>query len=366
LIGAPIPKIFIVLIMNNKHPVYGFHPTVAWNSHISNYECEWIDTDFMATPINNQTESTVRTDDDSMEVNAIEMQRTLKLAGLLQTSLEIPNVLEYFLTAAKEVVRFDGIHFEYEPMKVELKFGKQAKHRCFYRLRLCEELLGVINFSRKIPFTPDEMSTMETLLCQLIYPLRNAILYQKAVKAAHVDPLTGANNRAALDKTLQREVELAHRHQLPLSVVLIDLDKFKSVNDIYGHSAGDYILKTLVTCVDETVRGSDMAFRYGGEEFMLILSGTDTEGAKRIAERLRCAIETYPFVYDRQEIAVTASFGVAALTKRDDAKQLFNKADSALYQAKDAGRNQVHYYAEPKLSTVTDDPSSAPFLPESG
>ena len=319
----------------------------------------------MATPINNQTESTVRTDEAAQDINAIELQRTLKLAGLLQTSLEIPNVLEYFLTAAKEVIRFDGVHFEYQPLAMDLKFGTQARHRCFYRLRLCEELLGVINFSRKVPFSPDEMATMETLLCQLIYPLRNAILYQKAIKAAHMDPLTGANNRAALDKILQREVELAQRHQLPLSLVVVDLDKFKLVNDNYGHSAGDYILKTLVTCIDETVRGSDMLFRYGGEEFVLILSGTDTEGAKRIAERLRCAIEVYPFVYDRQEIAVTASFGVATLSNRDDAKRLFNKADSALYQAKEAGRNQVHYYIDPRFTAVTNGQTPAPFLPES-
>lgn len=319
----------------------------------------------MATPIKNKTESAVKTDEAAQDINAIELQRTLKLAGLLQTSLEIPNVLEYFLTAAKEVIHFDGIHFQYEPLSVELEFGHQSKHRCFYRLRLCEELLGVINFSRKTPYSKDEMTTMETLLCQLIYPLRNAILYQKALKAAHMDPLTGTNNRAAMDKTLQREVELAHRHQLPLSMVVLDIDKFKDINDGFGHSAGDYILKTLVTCINETARGSDMLFRYGGEEFVLILTGTDSEGAKRIAERLRCAIEAYPFVYDRQEIAVTASFGVATLKKRDDAKRLFNKADSALYQAKDAGRNQVHYYAEPKFNAVADNPAAAPFLPES-
>jgi len=321
----------------------------------------------MPTPINNTTESVVRTDEAAQEINAVELQRTLKLAGLLQTSLEIPSVVEYFLTAAKEVIQFDGIHFEYEPLNIALEFGQQEKHRCFYRLRLCEELLGVINFSRKLPFSKDEIASMETLLCQLIYPLRNAILYQKAIRAAHMDPLTGANNRAALDKTLQREIELAHRHQLPLSVVLLDLDKFKAINDNYGHSAGDYVLKTLVTCINKTVRGSDMTFRYGGEEFMLILSGTNTEGAKHIAERLRTAIESYPFVYDRQEIAVTASFGVASLTGRDDAGQLFDKADAALYQAKDAGRNQVHYYAETKFNSSSDKSAMVtPFVPESG
>jgi diguanylate cyclase (GGDEF)-like protein len=319
----------------------------------------------MASPINNTTESISKTDEAAQDINAIEIQRTLKLAGLLQTSLEITSVLEYFLSAAKELVYFDGVHFEYEPLQTDLKFGTQSRHRAFYRLRLSEELLGVINFSRKTPFSPDELANLETLLCQLIYPLRNAILYQKALRAAHMDPLTGANNRAALDRTLQREVELAHRHHLPLSIVILDLDKFKTINDSYGHSAGDYILRTLVTCIDETVRGSDILFRYGGEEFVLILSGTDTEGAKRIAERLRCAIESYPFVYDRQEIAVTASFGVATLQSRDDVKRLFNKADSALYQAKDAGRNQVRYYSDPKFTSVSEHKPTAPYLPES-
>lgn len=319
----------------------------------------------MATPINNTSESLTKSAETSQEINAIEMQRTLKLAGLLQSSLEIPSVLEYFLSAAKELVPFDGVHFEYKPLEVELNFGKQSRHRAFYRLRLCEELLGVINFSRKSPFSQDELATLETLLCQLIYPLRNTILYQKAVRAAHIDPLTGTSNRAALDKTLQREVELAHRHHLPLSIVLLDLDKFKTINDQYGHSAGDYILKTLVGCIEETVRGSDILFRYGGEEFVLILSGTDTDGAKRIAERLRCAIESYPFIYDRQEIAMTASFGVANLRNRDDVKQLFNKADSALYEAKNSGRNQVRFYVEPKFTAVTDEQTVSPVLPGS-
>ncbi|MDH5409537.1 MAG: GGDEF domain-containing protein, partial [Gammaproteobacteria bacterium] len=227
----------------------------------------------MAAPIYSNKGNAVKEAEISPEVNALELQRTLKLAGLLQTSLEIPSILDYFLSTVKEVISFDGVRFQYEELDVDLKVGKKSHHRCFYRLRLCEELLGVINFSRARPFSETEMSTLEVLLCQLVYPLRNAILYQKALKAAHLDPLTGTNNRAAMDCALKREVELAHRHSIPLSLLVIDLDNFKNINDSYGHSAGDYILKTLVTCVDETIRGSDMLFRFGGEEFTLILSG---------------------------------------------------------------------------------------------
>ncbi|MDH5181894.1 MAG: GGDEF domain-containing protein [Gammaproteobacteria bacterium] len=306
----------------------------------------------MATPIYSNNSNSAKETETALDFSAVELQRTLKLAGLLQTSLEVSSILDYFLSTVREVVNFDGVHFEYEPLQIDLKIGSQARHRCFYRLRLCEELLGVINFSRKKAFEDEELKNLETLLCQLIYPLRNAILYQKALKAAHMDPLTGANNRAAMDTALQREVELAHRHHIPLSLLVLDLDHFKTVNDRYGHSAGDYILKTLVTCINETKRGSDMLFRFGGEEFTLILTGTDTEGAKRIAERLRRSIELYPFVYDRQEIAMTASFGIATLRPSDNPERLFNKADTALYQAKEAGRNQVHYFAEPDLHSI--------------
>ena len=305
-------------------------------------------TGYMASPINNNTEQVLNTA-TALDFDSVELQRTVKLAGLLQTSLEVPSIVNYFLDSAKEVILFDGAEFIYEPLEIDLKYGQQSRHRCHYRLKLCEELLGIINFSRSTAFNPKELETLETLLCQLIYPLRNSILYQKALKAAHKDPLTGTNNRAAMDAALQREVELSHRHQIPLSLLIIDLDHFKAINDRYGHSAGDYILKTLVTCIEETIRGSDMVFRYGGEEFTLLLSGTDTEGAKRIAERLRRSIEAYPFIYDGQEIAVTASLGIATLKNRDDAKRLFNKADAALYQAKDAGRNQICFSAEAQL-----------------
>jgi diguanylate cyclase (GGDEF)-like protein len=169
------------------------------------------------------------------------------------------------------------------------------------------------------------------------------------VRAAQIDPLTGAHNRAAMDCAMKREIELAHRQRNPLSLLVVDIDFFKKINDQYGHIAGDYVLKTLVTCLNDTMRSSDMLFRYGGEEFTLLLSGTDKEGAVKFAERVRRAIANYPFVYNGKEIPITASIGVASLASRDNAKYLFEKADSALYCAKQSGRNQVQFYAQTEL-----------------
>ena len=281
-----------------------------------------------------------------LDLDITELQHTLKLAGLLQTSLEVESVLEYFLDTIKEKVTFSGVEYTYKQKELELTFGKAERHSCAYRLRIAGESLGELKFTRNKRFSEHEMEQLENFIYHLVYPLRNALNYQQAVHAAQIDSLTGINNRLALDRNLDREVELAHRHDTTLSMIIVDVDHFKKINDNLGHSAGDAVLKSLVTCIKETMRSSDMLFRYGGEEFALILTGTDLDGARQVGERLRAAVASYPFVYNNEDLDLTVSIGVASLGRRDSANRLFNKADAALYQAKKAGRNQVHSHAE--------------------
>ena len=179
---------------------------------------------------------------EQLGIAPAELQHTLKLAGLLQTSLEIDSVLNFFLQSAQHVVTFDAAHFSFEEQKLNLKYGKTQRHRCSYRLRLAGEFLGELVFTRRRRFAEQEMEQLENLMGQLIYPLRNAVWYQRALQAAKVDALTGANNRAALNETLEREIELAHRYESALSVVMFDLDHFKQINDNYGHITGDEVL----------------------------------------------------------------------------------------------------------------------------
>jgi len=122
----------------------------------------------------------------------------------------------------------------------------------------------------------------------------------------------------------------------------VDSDHFKHINDSFGHSAGDSVLRELASCMQGRMRASDMLFRYGGEEFALILTGVGAKGACQMAERLRAAVAASRFDYDGQIIGLTVSIGVATLNPQDSSKSLFNKADVALYQAKRGGRNQVH------------------------
>ena len=278
---------------------------------------------------------------DQLGIAPAELQQTLKLAGLLQTSLEIESVLNYFLQAAQQLVKFDAAHYSFDERDLNLKYGKTQRHRCSYRLRLAGEFLGELIFTRRRRFTEQEMEQLENLMGQLIFPLRNAVWYQRALQAAKIDALTGAHNRAAMDETLDREVELAHRHKSALSVIMFDLDHFKNINDNYGHITGDDVLRECVECSNQALRSTDMLFRYGGEEFVVLLPGVNAAGADLAAERLRSIIEKHVFNSNKGSVPVTISVGTTSLTLKDTAKTLIERADKALYVAKCSGRNCV-------------------------
>ncbi|MCB9591710.1 MAG: diguanylate cyclase [Sandaracinaceae bacterium] len=156
-----------------------------------------------------------------------------------------------------------------------------------------------------------------------------------------VDGLTGINNKRFLMEALEREIPRARRHQRPLAVVMFDIDHFKSINDNYGHLAGDYVLKELATLVKGRLRPDDVLGRYGGEEFCAALPETNTPGAASIAEDLRRRIEERRFVFEGEAIPVTVSLGCAELDGEMDVLQLVKAADEKLYEAKRGGRNKV-------------------------
>jgi diguanylate cyclase (GGDEF)-like protein/PAS domain S-box-containing protein len=161
------------------------------------------------------------------------------------------------------------------------------------------------------------------------------------------DPLTDLFNRRYLDETLQREIASVRREQQPMSVLMIDLDHFKRINDAYGHVNGDIVLIELSKHLVESVRGSDMVYRYGGEEFMILMKNTTTENACQRAEALRASVEAMEFHVDDQLLNLTISIGVATYpTHSAELQGVIEAADAALYRAKAGGRNWVVVAAE--------------------
>jgi two-component system cell cycle response regulator len=156
------------------------------------------------------------------------------------------------------------------------------------------------------------------------------------------DPLTGLANRGAILGELQSRFDLSRRHGRPLSVVMCDLDHFKRINDTHGHGAGDLVLSSFGDLVRQNLRGTDLAGRIGGEEFLLVLPETEMEGAMFLAERLRTALGGTPQVITNAVLKVTCSLGVAERNAADrDGGMLLGRADGALYQAKRQGRDRV-------------------------
>ncbi|MNN13161.1 Diguanylate cyclase DosC [compost metagenome] len=171
--------------------------------------------------------------------------------------------------------------------------------------------------------------------------MRNALLYREATQSALRDPLTGAGNRIAMEQTLQREIDMSRRHQQPLSLLMLDIDHFKRVNDSHGHSAGDDVLKAIAATIKAQLRNVDMVFRYGGEEFLVLLSNTSREAAAMVGERLRYATQAAEYYADGHLIELTVSLGCSTLLPGESADSLLRRADSALYVAKREGRNRL-------------------------
>ncbi len=172
--------------------------------------------------------------------------------------------------------------------------------------------------------------------------LRSSV--QQTIELAVTDPLTGLSNRRYLDNHINTLFSRSMARGRPLSVLIADIDRFKQINDTYGHDAGDDILREFANRVRSTVRGADLACRFGGEEFVVVMPDTSPEVAAIVAERLRVVVETAPFLVKSsgQELNVTASFGISSRTPSIVTPgHLMKQADLALYEAKNAGRNRV-------------------------
>ena len=189
----------------------------------------------------------------------------------------------------------------------------------------------------------DQVETFRSAVNHLGLALRNALMFKEVKLRADRDGLTRIYNRQSFEERLVYEIKRRRRYNHDLSLLMVDLDHFKQVNDTYGHKAGDMVLKRVGEILTDTFRGTDLAARYGGEEFVVLLPHTTEEDAWTLAERVREAIQASRFHFDGHDFVVTASIGVAsveagALTKDDD---LIIKADKALYEAKHNGRNMV-------------------------
>jgi two-component system cell cycle response regulator len=253
-----------------------------------------------------------------------------------------------------ELVIVNANFDDYDPLRLCSQFRSLERTRFLPILIITEQGaddmviraldLGVNDYIVR-PVDPNEL--VARCLTQIRRKRYNDLLrasVKQTIELAVTDPLTGLHNRRYLDNHLNTLFNRSMARGRPLSVLITDIDRFKQVNDTYGHDGGDEVLKEFASRIRTTVRGADLACRYGGEEFVVVMPDTSPEVAAAVAERLRAAVESVPFELKStgQTLSITASFGISSrIPSVITPDQLVKQADQALYEAKNTGRNRV-------------------------
>jgi diguanylate cyclase (GGDEF)-like protein len=216
--------------------------------------------------------------------------------------------------------------------------------------------LGTVNFSRAgvDAFSESEIKVLTTIVGQVAIAMDNARLYAETKEMSLTDELTKVYNRRHFHKMLEMEFKRARRFARPLSLLMIDVDHFKKLNDSFGHIEGDHLLVNLAKVLSENLREVDTVARYGGEEFAVILPNTSEPDAHQVGTKLKDLVQNIALSPElRKKMKVTVSVGVSALHPESDSiEDLINHADIALYRAKSRGRNRVVVYQEGEAASL--------------
>ena len=277
-----------------------------------------------------------------METNeVISTEELLKVMQVLQTTLDINFLIENFSKELQSITSHNYLNYKNIDQNINIKIGDQTANKVVIELDLDKRKLGKLVISRKTEFSDNEKETINRLAILLLFPINNILNYRQAIANANIDPITKLNNRMLFNKILEQEIDFAQRYNQKLLMMMIDLDNFKKINDEYGHIVGDIMLKNVSGFLKKFMRRSDLVFRYGGDEFCIILRNTTLNGANELANRIRKSINNEIFTCGDHEIKITVSIGLVKIHEEDDSIKFIERADRLLYEAKEIGRNNV-------------------------
>ncbi|MFP3978622.1 GGDEF domain-containing protein [Marinobacter sp. KMM 10035] len=270
-----------------------------------------------------------------------------RLTRRLSTTLSLETQLGILAEEIGNAIPFDALSYRHTIAHRDFVFatGMGGPHQCEYRLNLEGFFYGTLTLNRRKRFTDDELQAIEMVISAAIFPLRNACQYIAIEQAALTDALTSIPNKRALDEHLQRASSLSDRHGEEYTLILCDLDHFKTVNDQHGHVVGDHLLKLTAEAIENAIRNSDSVYRFGGEEFAILLPHTGEREARDVADRVRNAVGDIKIDCGGTELSVTISCGLARHLCEESPSQWIARADEALYRAKAQGRNCTRVFA---------------------
>jgi diguanylate cyclase (GGDEF)-like protein len=273
------------------------------------------------------------------------VEQQLLLLQRLVGCLDRAELLQRFYRWADDLGLADSVCFSGQD-QAALTLGTRRHHSAQYSLCLDGRTLGTLTLSRRERFSESELLTLEQCLGAFSRCLLSALDYESLSDLVTQDSLTGLGNRASLQEWLSRELARSRRHRSPLAVMMIDVDRFKLFNDALGHLGGDHILRTVAGVFKRCTRGSDLVFRFGGDEFTILLPHTDLQGAREAAQQIRENLaqvnrEGFGLGDCGLTIRPDVSIGLTAAQADDDEESLMQRADTHLYHAKAQGRGQI-------------------------
>lgn len=260
------------------------------------------------------------------EDRAVEFDK-LQLIASLQSTLDLEQMLRHFHEGVNKVLRVDGLLFHEEGRDISYKLGKQSTHSCGYHLVTDSASYGELIFKRSKRFSEAEFEQIENLLVLLIVPISNALKYFDAVRQAILEPATKVGNRIAMESSLQREIELAKRHNQPLSLMTIQV---ASTTQKKSSKLAANVVTKLTGIIQKVSRSTDMLFRTGEREFRLIMLN-DASGATPIARRIEKLIQR-SFDHDDAD-GFTVNTGFTSLTGTDSAKSLVGRIKNQIHNS---------------------------------
>ncbi len=263
--------------------------------------------------------------------NSENAQRKLALMEQLQCTLELDKILNIFAMEAAKYVSFSGLYFTRGTLKTSIRGSRKAKAERQFELKINNEFLGELTYAINSPISLTNYKILEDLHQYIVHPINNAIQFKHAMSLAMQDGLTGLANRRYFDEQIKRAMHHANRQKRQVGLMVCDLNKFKIINDTHGHHIGDEILINFARALELSVRDSDSVFRFGGDEFAVIVEDASETSLCMIETRIQQALKQDPLL---SKYNVGCSLGYTFMNRADDEKSFFERADQALYRQK--------------------------------
>ena len=260
-------------------------------------------------------------------------QRNLALLEQLQTTLDVKQLINIFAIEVAKYLDFSGLYFKHADISATARGSRQAKSERQFELKLNGQFFGIITYAVNMPISIANFKVLTELHDLLINPLNNAVQYHQAMQLAMQDSLTQLGNRRSFDEQIKRTMAQASRRHTRAGLILSDLNKFKAINDNYGHDIGDNVLIQFAEALRQSVRDTDSVFRFGGDEFAIIVADATEQSLAVIEQRIYHAISRDALL---AKYNVTSSLGLAFMNRADNATSFFKRADNALYSQKRA------------------------------